>query len=56
MKKLLVSAFVFIMSMGMINAQETKSLPVLPDNISVTNLDGKTIQTPEFGNDGKPYI
>ena len=55
MKKLLVSAFALFLSIGMF-AQETKSFPTLPENVSVKTLDGKTVQTSTFNNDGKPYI
>lgn len=55
MKKLLVSVFALFLSIGMF-AQETKSFPTLPENISVKTLDGKTVQTSTFNNDGKPYI
>ena len=54
MKKLLVTALALFISIGVF-AQETKK-SVLPDNISVKTLDGKTVQTSEFNNDGKPYI
>lgn len=54
MKKLLVTAFALFLSIGVF-AQETKK-SVLPDNISVKTLDGKTVQTSTFNNDGKPYI
>ena len=55
MKKLLVSAFALFLSIGMF-AQETKSFPTLPENVSVKTVDGKTVQTSTFNNDGKPYI
>ena len=54
MKKLLVSALALFLSIGVF-AQEAKK-SVLPDNISVKTLDGKTVQTSAFNNDGKPYI
>ena len=54
MKKLLVSALALFLSIGVF-AQEVKK-SVLPDNISVKTLDGKTVQTSTFNNDGKPYI
>lgn len=54
MKKLLVTAFALFLSI-VVFAQETKK-SVLPDNISVKTLDGKTVQTSTFNNDGKPYI
>lgn len=56
MKKLLVSAFALLLSVGILNAQEAKNYPTIPDNISVKSLDGTTVQTSTFQNDGKPFI
>ena len=56
MKKLLVSAFALLLSVGILNAQEAKNYPTIPDNISVKSLDGTTVQTSTFHNDGKPFI
>lgn len=55
MKKLLVSALALVFSIG-IYAQEAKSFPTVPENVSVKTLDGRTVQTSTFNNDGKPYI
>ena len=51
MKKILLS-MIAMMTMGLAMAQNAK----LPDNVTIKNLDGQSVQTSALQNDGKPMI
>ncbi len=55
MKKVIFTLTAAMILATTLFAQE-KSLPTLPDNISIKTADGKTVQTSVLQNDGKPMI
>jgi cytochrome c biogenesis protein CcmG, thiol:disulfide interchange protein DsbE len=56
MKTILLSMLLFLgISVFAQQSEEAKALFKLP-NVTVTDLDGKKIETDKLGNDGKPFI